>query len=341
MNQTLTDKVLIVIVSRNNYILLQNLLESIEKHNSGYPYEIIVADNSSDDKNQLQYLTKISSKYNIQTFENDRVEITFSQVAKKNINKYKYYLFLHDDSVVHKDFWLKKYIDRANSEYCESQIQDPNIRKLPIGRVGAHHQFWRSYTEMLGMPLNAIFLKEYLESVYAQIPAIFKYVDPERVLYTNECLVMGSDPKSIAPESLGAFIQLKSTFPKGFDRVCGILSRNLPYPDNGISPKDKYPPGKCWNRLTMLSEFLNSVVPLIHGYRSVGLEGDGFVEQLDGFDSPWGQNFVAHFGSPNLKRFLGKVFGVSSEEIHKKIYSKDRSFLIKCNKIIKDFYKNG
>ena len=92
--------------------------------------------------------------------------------------------------------------------------------------------------------------------------------------------------------------------------------------------------------IELLVEFLHSVEPLIAGFRSIGLEGDGYAEHINGYSTPFSHKYIYHLGSPNMKQFLGKSFGVSADEIHKKIYSKDRAFLIQCDKLIKRYF-NG
>jgi hypothetical protein len=91
--------------------------------------------------------------------------------------------------------------------------------------------------------------------------------------------------------------------------------------------------------LTLLSEFFNCVWPLIEGYRTVGLVGDGDLEQVVGYDTPFGNEYLVHWGAPHTKRWLGKKFGCTSEEIHKKIYENNLPFMMKCTTMMKEHFK--
>jgi len=124
-----------------------------------------------------------------------------------------------------------------------------------------------------------------------------------------------------------------------YENLVNALNSTLNYPDEGIAPRDKYPAGEAFNKFTMLSEFFNSVWPLIDGFRTIGLEGDGYLEQIDGFDSPFGSNAICHYGAPHVKKFLARKFSTTPEEIHKKLYENNLPFLLKCNTIMKEYFK--
>jgi hypothetical protein len=331
------DKVLVTVVTHNNHVLLEHFVRSLERHDAGYPYELQICDNSSEDKAHLNLLDKFAGKYKITTCENDRVEGSFLKSYTWNPG-YKYYFFAHDDTFISSNGWLLKYIERLKSNHVEKQIENTEFAKLPVGRVGALHQPWRTWDNMMGMPIQCLFVRDFLHGQFPPHKVVqqFKYVDPERVLYTNECL------EKARIWTVGEFFDLKQNpnLKHIYDLACESLNRYCGYPDEGIAPKSKYPPGECWNKITMLTEFMNSVGPLNHGFRSIGLEGDGFMEQIDGFDSPWGHKYIHHYGSANIKRFLGKYFGTSGEEIHKKIYSKDKVFLVKCDMILKEYFSS-
>lgn len=335
MFSNIRDSALVIVVAHNNHVLLEHFVESIEKHNAGYPYELLIIDNDSTDSKHLDALTKLSKKYRIETYENDRVEVSFDKACSKYKNQHQYYFFVHDDTCINEDYWLKKYIERLKSNYTEQVINKTKFEKLPIGRVGSNHQPWRDYNSIIGYPIRSEFVHDYLATIFLEekIPTFYKFVDPERVLYSNDCLVENNI------FSLNDFYAMKQKNIKAYKRKCEALNKTLLYPDEGISPKSKYPPGECWNKMTMLTEFMNSIFPLINGFRSVGLEGDGFLEQRDGPDNPWGHRTVIHYGSPNLKRFLANKFNTTGEEIHKKLYSKDKAFLVHCDKLIRGYFK--
>lgn len=328
------NKVLIVAVTYNNQALLQNFITSFEKQDPGFDYDLLIADNSSTEPKHLSYLNKLAKKYTIREFENDRVEVTFNSAYQPYIDEYKYFLFLHDDTVIMQDDWLRLYIERLQSNYYEPEIKQTHYANYPIGRCSLAHQPWRDYESCLGYPLNSLFLKDVLK-VYGLNTLIYKYSDIDRTMYTQECL------KKCGLWSVKRFKDMGYT-DEMYIKLCKALNDNLQYPDEGMTPKIKYPPGKCWNKFVLLSEFFNSVMPLMEGFRTVGLQGNGFLEQIHGFDEPWSNNIVTHLGMPNVKKFFAKQFKCTPEEIHKKLYQGNNlPFLLQCNTILKEYFKNA
>ncbi len=330
----LSTKTLAVVVTRNNPVLLQNLINSIERSDAGAQYDLIIADNTSDDPKHLRLLEKLSSKYKIETCENDRAETSFNSVSEKYKNDYDYFFFMHEDTYAHKNNWLKAFIDRANSNYFEPEIKSTHLIKYPIGRVSGCAQPWRDFNSCKGYHLPSVFLKVCLEQMgHKDNVWIYKYSDQERVLYTKKCLIE-------APMFyLKWWKELEQTDNVSFEKMKAVLNADLQYPDEGMGPKNKYPPGQTWCKFMLLTEFLNAVFPLVNGHRTVALETDGYLEQIDGFDKPWGNNYIAHFGSPHVKRWLGTKFGCTAEAVHDKLYSNDFSFILKCNKLIQEYFK--
>jgi len=325
------DKVLAIIVTRNNSALLQNFINSLEAKSAGFPYHLIIADNTSTDPKHLKLLDKLSSKYEVMTCENDRVEGTFDSVSAKFVEDYKYFFFMHDDTLIHKDDWLKVYVDRINSGFCEKDISNTDIGRYPIGRVAGCHQPYRNFTSCRGIELYSLFLKEAL-SIYEKELIIYKYGDQDRSLWTQECLKANGGIWNVKK-----FKEIEDT--ELYNKLCEKLNQQLRYPDEGVAPKDKYPPNKCWNKLFLLSEFFNSAMPLIKEFRTVGLSGEGFLEQIDKFDLPWGNDYIAHLGTPHMRKWLGVKFSTTGEELTKKLYANDFTFLTKCNKLITDYFK--
>jgi hypothetical protein len=327
-------KTLATVVTRNNPVLLQNFITSIERNDAGTPYDLIIADNSSDDPKHLKLLDKLSLKYKIETCENDRAETSFNTVSEKYKSDYDYFFFMHDDTYAYKTSWLKIFIDRVNSNYFESEIKNTHLIRHPIGKVSSCAQPWRDFNSCRGYILSSVFLKSCLEALNHKDDIwIYKYSDQERVLYTRKCL------EEASMFYLKWWKELEQKDNNSFSRIKAILDSDLIYYDEGMSPKDKYPPGQTWCKFMLLTEFFNAVFPLLNGHRTVNLEGDGYLEQIDGPDKPWGNNYIAHFGSPHVKRWLGTKFGCSGEDIHKKLYANDFSFILKCNKLIEEYFK--
>lgn len=324
------NKVLMVAVTRNHPVQLQNLIDSMNLHCSGYDYDFLIVDASSDNLTHLKILDKLSKKYNILSAPNNRVEANYNFAWERN-KDYEHYLFLHDDSCINKDNWLKIYIDRMNSGYCEDIIKNTHLCGLPIGKVCVGTQPWRSYSSMLGYSVQCLFLKEVLDIIRpGKAPQIFKYGDGDRVLVNNECM---NDTKGF--RHIGEFKQLELSDKKTFDEISVVLDKYLQYYDVGCYPKDLYPPGLCWAKFSLTSEFLNSIDPLLSNWRTVGLCDDGYLEQIHGFDVPYSHNVIHHYGSPEFRQFLAKNFNTDMEEVRKCFENK--VFLMKCDKLFKQY----
>ncbi|MBI2449312.1 hypothetical protein HYV49_03365 [Candidatus Pacearchaeota archaeon] len=324
------NKILVTIVTRNNEVMLRHLIESIEKNDSGYEYDLLLLDTESDDKKHLFALDEFSKKYKVQTVVDDRVEVTYNIAWKEN-QDYQYYFFMHDDCHVERKDWLKVFVDRMNSGYYEQIIENTHFKNLPIGRVSIGNQFWRDYYSVKGHSVQCVFLKYALELIYpGKVPEIFKLVDCDRLLIKADCLFQIGGFRNIKE-----FVELKKQNIEIFDKLCNILNSYLPYPDEGMYPKEIYPPGEYWNKITLTTEYMDSIDPLIKGWRGVGLYDDGYLEQIHGFDVPRQHRYITHYGSPNYREFIAKKFNSNREEVRK--YFKDKIFLIKCDKLFKEY----
>ena len=91
------DKILVVAVTYNNPVLLEHVFQSYEKFNPGYDCDYLVIDHHSPDVKQKKVLDKLSKKYTVELFENNRVETSFQRAWEKYPD-YKYYFFVHDDA---------------------------------------------------------------------------------------------------------------------------------------------------------------------------------------------------------------------------------------------------
>jgi len=328
------DEVLVVIVTRNNSALLEFELESMRKHDAGYPHEILILDAESTDKKHLKLLDKLSKKYRVETVPNGRVETNYNRAWEQN-KDYSYYFFNHDDTCMTKDNWLKMFVDRMDSGYYEKIIGNTHFKDFPIGKVGVGTQFWRSYDSVMGQPVQCLFLREVLDLIRpGKTPQIFKYSDNDRVLVKNQCLVDTNGHRNIED-----FVKMKEENSKLFYEIVTILEKFLPYYDEGAYPIDKYPPGETWNKFCLVSEYLGSIDPLIEGWRTVGLSNDGYLEQIMGFDIPYSHHVVYHFGSPEMREFLGRHFDTDKEEVKKHFCEKP--FLIKCDRLIREYLNSN
>lgn len=326
---SIIPKVLITVVTRNNPALLQQAFESYGRFDPGYPCDYCIIDHESDDSAQINVLYKLSQKYEVVEVPNNRVEASFL-ASFDRAPDYEYYFFAHDDCIPHKNGWLKAFVDRMKSGYAEPIITNTHLLSLPIGRVGALTHPWRDYDTVLGYPVQCRFLRPALAALKPQVeaPPIFKYADSDRVLISRECMLNGSPLQSVANFE---------EFPELIEPLKPILDQYLPYRDEGMYPKKRYPEGFYWNRLTLLCEFLNSVFPLMNGFRTVGLDSDGYLEQVHGYDTPWGHNQIAHLGAPNCLEFLAKRFNTDQKEVKKRF--KDRVFVMQSIRLVQQYYK--
>jgi hypothetical protein len=328
---TLLDKVLVVMVTRDNPILLRHAFQSFSRYDPGNPCDFLIIDHESSKPEHLKVLSGLAAKHSVVHFPNDRVEVSFNRAWQEN-KQYRYYFFLHDDSAAGRPGWLKAFVDRLNSGYVEEVIQNTSLRKLPIGKVGALTHPWRDYHSILGYAVQCVFLKEVLDTFSDETPVIFRYSDCDRVLITNECL-RATD--GIA--NMQDYRKMKEQEPAEFLKLCNILDKYLLYYDLGVINHPYYPPGEHWNRICLLTEFMNSIKPLQAGFRTVGLEGDGYLEQIHGYEEPWSHKFIHHYGAPNFRHAIAKLLNTDSEEIRKSFNGE--IFLLKCDQLIREYFQ--
>jgi hypothetical protein len=313
----------VIIVTRNNPILFGHAISKYQAHPPGIDCDFHIIDAESDDPRQLELLRK-QTLGPVRTQPNDRVEVNFDQ-AYRELPRYDYYFFAHDDNVPIKDNWLQPFIARMDWNYCEASAPD-QYRNLPIGRVGALAHFWRGYYHVKGHPVRCEFLKPCVELLTGEpAPAQFKYADGDRILISRECL-----------EATDGLVTVKSLTPNLPD-LSEIFDTFLHYDDEGMYPQAKYPPRGYWNRLTLLSEFMNSILPLMRGFRTVGVEGDGYLEAIHGEAIPWGHNYIAHYGAPNALKSLSLCFGTNIQTVKKRL--NDPILLAKTYAFFRKFYK--
>ena len=142
-NLKINDLVSIIILTKNKCNLLKNCIFSIEKFTQ-YPYEIIIVDTGSTEKDAVDYLKTLALKYTIlnQPFNFSKNNNYAVQHAKG-----KFLLFLNNDMVVTKD-WLThmmKQIQREDVGIVGSKLIYPQTKKiqhagvvLGLGGVAGH-----------------------------------------------------------------------------------------------------------------------------------------------------------------------------------------------------------
>ncbi len=324
------DKVLVIAVTRDNPVLLQHMFQTFKRYDPGFDCDYLIVDNDSQTEQQhkaLQWLEKDGIEV-IRT-ENDRVEVSFDWAWRRN-KGYKYYFFVHDDAAANKKNWLKVFVDRMNSGYSEEIIQNTHLKDYPIGKVGAQTQFWRSYSSVQGYSVQCLFLEQVLKVLDQDVPEIFKYSDCDRVLISGECL-----EATHGIRNLKEFREMKGGII--YNELVKVLDSHLRYPDEGIPPRDLYPAGECWNKFCLTAEMINSIDPLLRGYRTVGLKGDGYLEEIHGYDELWGNNYIHHYGSTNFRQHIARFFGTDKEEVKK--HFNEKVFLLKMDRIVQEYFK--
>ncbi len=314
--------VAVIIVTRDNPVLLNHALSKYQEHPPGVDCDFHILDAESTSDRQKDLLVNQTLGHAI-SVPNDRVEVNFDR-GWRRFPGYDYYFFCHDDNVPIRDDWLAPFVRRFEGHGFDVTAP-PEYAHLPVGRVGALTQFWRSYTNVAGFPVACQWLKPCIEAVTnEEAPTMFRYSDCDRVLVSKECL-----------EATNGLTTLTSWSYKR-QELQNIFDTHLNYGDEGMYPKSKYPPGGYWNRFTLLSEFMNSVLPLMHGYRTVGVNHDGFLEQIHGEDVPWGHANIAHYGAPNAVSALAKHFGTDAATVKSRL--NDPVLLVRAYNYFRSYY---
>jgi GT2 family glycosyltransferase len=102
----------IIIPTRDQRVLLQRCLTSIEEKTSHRPYEIIIVDNNSADPETLAYLDAVSSKYRVLRYPHP---FNFSAIINFGASHANgdYLVFLNDDTEVIAADWLAAMVEQA------------------------------------------------------------------------------------------------------------------------------------------------------------------------------------------------------------------------------------
>src|SRR3990167_9842453 len=113
------NKVLIGVSSRNTHFFLSHFIRTFEKHDSGYPCDLLIVDEGSTNVTQLKLLDSLSKKYMVRVRSNTgRAQGTYAYVWD-NFKDYEHYFFMHNDSAILRNNWLKLAMDRMNDPFVE------------------------------------------------------------------------------------------------------------------------------------------------------------------------------------------------------------------------------
>jgi glycosyltransferase involved in cell wall biosynthesis len=306
------EKTLVAVTTYNAPHFLEYFIESIERFDAGYPYDLLIVDSSSDNLKQRLLLDKLSKKYDIKIKPNvGRAQGGYRHAFNLRKN-YLYYFFLHDDSCFIRDNWLLKGVERINDSSFEKPKELYRYMDYPVGKVGYQSYEWGTIDRYLrtGHPAIFRFLKPLIQKMKYSEP-IFQHINDDRTLFTNKCI------QEAYP--------LDSVFFKIDDMVNGHYILNW--------FQENYPDSKEWESFQTVTEYFNDVSPILSGFRTHNLIGDGYSQEELGWDSFWGNEYVAHFGAHNVFKRLGILLNIPEEKVRESY--KNIHFLRSCANIIK------
>lgn len=317
---TFRQKVLVSFSSYNNPHFLQHLMQSIERYDAGYPFDLLIVDNGSTESAQLSLLKNYEKKYDVVYRENlGRAQGGYNhalQKCRKEDIKYQYYFFMHDDSAVLRDNWLKVFVDRINDNSVEAFLPE-KVAMLPVGKVGHQAYPWNDKKKYLCNNQQAI--GHWMTDLPVTIPDYYQHISDDRVMYSHECI-------DSFPDIWNLEMWREQQDPNGtpFQVLNEYFIKNFPREDMWIQPKEIYKDAH-WNGFQAVCEFMSDIMPMLHGFRSHCLIGDGYEQEKLGWNSFWGLEYVNHYGCHNLFKRLALLFSVPEEDIRNKF--KDPMFL--------------
>jgi hypothetical protein len=319
------ERCLVVFSSYNSPWFLETLVDSIQRHDAGYPFDLLILNHSSTDKKQLDLLDKYSKTYRVETRENLGRAQGGYDYAWQNNKDYKYYFFLHDDSIILRDNWLKVIVDSATDASVEPQITNLGLDTLPIGKVGLQGYEWQNKYHYLRTGHRTVFhyMDEIASKLKVTVPNHYQHINDDKVLYTNELL-----QKMGKIWNIELFRQMKDT--EEFKFIDEYFEANYPNRDP-FAPNETY--GSHYHGFQTTSEFLNDIAAMSHGFRTHIVSGIGYCQEELGFNSFWGNEYIAHMGDHVVFKSLAKRFNIDEQSVRNKF--KDKTFLKICSNIIK------
>jgi hypothetical protein len=321
----LKDRVLIAFSTFNAPHFLNHLVSGIERYDPGYPFDLLIMDHSSTDSRQLRLLDRLAGRYRVETRPNLGRAQGGYQHAWQNNKGYKYYFFLHDDSSIIRNLYIKMGIDRLHDHRLEQELPE-DIARLPVGKVGYQAYRWGCHDMYVNSPYPCIFryMGPVAKALGLQIPLYYQHINDDRLLFTNEMLAAAGKIWSLED-----FRQIMGT--DTFSFINNFFRER--FPGNGwIQPKDIYN-GADWEGFQTTCEFLNDMLPMLAGFRTHCLVGDGYVQEELGWSRFWGSEYVNHFGSHSVFKRLALLLKVPEEEIRARY--RQPSFLALCDSIIR------
>jgi hypothetical protein len=320
------EKALVSFSTYNAPSFVKLLIETLNETDAGFPFDLLIYDNSSTDSVHLLQLDKLAKTYDIRTRPNlGRAQGGYAE-AFNSQSDYRYYLFMHDDSFFVRDNWLRVAVDRMH----DVSVEHPDLlpyKNYPVGKIGYQSYEWGTLHHYLDSTFPAIFrFMDPLNKSVFHCPKHFQHINDDRILYTNKALTSFLPPKIWNIE----WFRNKEKWSM-FQQVNDFFQKN--YPGRGfIEPKETYS-GADWEGFQTLSEFMNDITPMEHGFRTHNVIGNGYCQEKLGWDSFWGNEYIAHFGSHNVFKRLAIIFNTTEESVRASY--KDVNFLRRCVNIIR------
>ncbi len=320
------EKALVSFSTYNAPSFVKVLIETLNETDAGFPFDLLIYDNSSTDPIHLRQLDKLAKTYDIRTRPNlGRAQGGYAE-AFNSQSDYRYYLFMHDDSFFVRDNWLRIAVDRMH----DVSVEHPDLlpyKDYPVGKIGYQSYEWGTLHRYLDSGYPAIF--RFMEPLNGKIftcPEHFQHINDDRILYTNALLTELPYPKI---QNIEFYYKIKKD--PAFSLVNDYFSKNLP--GRGfIEPKGRYS-GADWEGFQTLSEFINDINPMMYYFRTHNVIGNGYCQEKLGWNSFWGNEYIAHFGSHNVFKRLALTFNTTEESVRASY--KDVNFLRRCVNIIR------
>lgn len=338
MTQTLTNKTLVSFCSYNAPQFLEHLMDTIEQHDAGSPFDLLILDNSSTDRKQRELLERYSKKYRIEVRPNyGRAQGGYDHAWQNNKN-YKYYFFMHDDSAVLCDNWLKVAVDR---------MEEPSLAE--IGKVGFQAYEWGDKYRYTRTGHQQIF--HYMDPIakflQIEIPELYQHVNDDRYLIKNELLqkmghiwsvedwkqleLCSQNPCSTCGKGMGEDPHCSNGYHRNIWSLINQWFEEYLPNRTLFAPNERY--GWRYHAFQTVSEFLSDIAPMRYGYRTKCVIGNGYCQEELGWSSFWGLEYINHYGCHNFFKRIAILLGTTEESV--RLRCKDKNFLHYCDNIVK------
>ena len=332
MSTNIKNKVLVSFCSYNQPHFLEHLVDSIDRHDAGHPFDLLIYDNSSTDKEQLKLLEKYSKKYRVETRPNyGRAQGAYND-AWQNNKDYKLYFFLHDDSAIIRDNWLGVAAKRIEGIAVESVLQfnglPTHLLNVPVGKVGYQAYEWGNKYQYFRTHYPQVF--KYMDPIAdildVKIPEMYQHINDDKILYKNELL-----QKMGKIWNIEDFKKMELNNDERWHKI------DKWFIDNNLENYDPFPPneryGPKYHKFQTVSEFLNDIAPMRYGYRTHCVEGEGYCQEHEGWNNFRGNNYIVHYGDHVVFKRLSLLLNQPEQAVRNKF--KDKIFLQICDNIIK------